>query len=146
MGSYPNHCSCVSFERIRTWYCKFIHSTIAVLHSTKLNDRPDGRVVTGSSLSGKSEVQILGQSNQTQCWERLVTAAIFLRKEQSCLGARTRRWALQTRYALQRNTMSLIERKIWFWFDEVKWQLKSHAQKNIKVLGKNSTTKHTPNY
>ena len=45
--------------------------------------------------SGRSEVQISGQSNRTQCCQRLATAATFLRKELRCLDAMTRRWALQ---------------------------------------------------
>ena len=59
---------------------------------------------------------------------RLATGATFLQKELCCSGAVTRRWASQTRYTC----FSVIQRvswTIWFWFDEVKWYLKSQAQK-----------------
>ena len=52
-----------------------------------------GQEITRSLLEQMSEVQILGRSNRTQCCQRLVTAAAFLRKELCCLGAMTRRWA-----------------------------------------------------
>ena len=48
--------------------------------------------------SGRSEVQISGRSNRTQCCQRLATAAIFLQKKLCCLVAMTRRWAPQTRH------------------------------------------------
>ena len=60
--------------------------------------------------SGRSEVQISGRSNRTQCCQRLATAATFLRKELCCPGATTRRWAPQTRYTLRRTTASINER------------------------------------
>ena len=51
-----------------------------------------------------SEVQILGPLNWTQCCQRLVTAATFLRNELDCPDAITRRLAPPTQYALRRNT------------------------------------------
>ena len=62
----------------------------------------------------RSEVQISGRSNQTQCCQRLATAATFLRKELCCPGAMTRRWAPPTRYTLRRNAASIMKDLIWF--------------------------------
>ena len=61
--------------------------------------------------SGRSEVQTLGQSNRTQCCQRLTTAATFLQKMLCCPGAM--RWAAQTRYTLWRNTASIMKDLIW---------------------------------
>ena len=59
--------------------------------------------------SGRSEVQISGRSNRTQCCLRLATVATFLRMELCCPGAMTRRWAPPTRYTFRRNTASIMK-------------------------------------
>ena len=41
---------------------------------------------------GRSEVQISGRSNWSQCCQRLATAATFLGKELCCPGSMIRRW------------------------------------------------------
>ena len=63
-----------------------------------------GRAVTRSSLEQEVKSRV-GQI--TRCCQRLATLATFLRKEQCCLGAMTRRWAPQTHYMLQCNTTSI---------------------------------------
>ena len=75
---------------------------------------PVGRAVTRSLWSGRSEVQVLGQSNRTQCCKRLAIAATFHQKELCGLGAAKRRWAPPTRYTLRRITASVMKDFIWF--------------------------------
>ena len=65
-----------------------------------------------SSLGGRSEVQISGQSNRTQCCQRFATAATILQKKLCYPGAMTRRWAQQTRYTLWRVTASIMKDSI----------------------------------
>ena len=71
------------------------------------HNRPVGRAKT--LCSGRSEVETSDQSNQTQCFQRLATAATFLRKELCCPGAMTQRWAPQTRYTFRHNTASIMK-------------------------------------
>ena len=74
-----------------------------------LSDRPVDRAVTRSSL----EREVKSRAYRIrQCRQRLATAATFLQKEQSCLGAMTRRWAPQAHYMLQRNTTSIKKKLI----------------------------------
>ena len=55
--------------------------------------RPVGQVVTRSTLDRKiREVQIPGRLNRILCCQRLATTATFLRKEEYCPDAMTRRW------------------------------------------------------
>ena len=61
--------------------------------------------------SRRSEDQILGRSNRTQSYQRLATAATFLRVEACCPGAMTQRWAPLTRYTLRSNTASLMKER-----------------------------------
>ena len=51
---------------------------------------------------------------QFKYYQRLATAATFLRKELCCPGAMTRRWAPPTRYTLRRYAASIIKDLIWF--------------------------------
>ena len=64
-------------------------------------------MVTRSSL--EREVKSRASQIRQRC-QRLATAATFLRKQQCCLGAMTRRWAPQTRYLLQCNTTNIKEK------------------------------------
>ena len=80
----------------------------------KYVNRPVGWAVTRSSLEWRSEVQISGLSNRTECCQQLATAATFLRKELCCTGAMTRRWGSQPRYTFRRNTTSIMKDMIWF--------------------------------
>ena len=94
------------------------------LASLILLNRPVGRAVTRCLWSGRSEVQISGRSNRARCYQRLATAATFLRKELCCPGAMTRRWAAQTPHTLWRNTASIMKDFIWlilFLNFEKKW-------------------------
>ena len=71
----------------------------------KLNNRPVGQVVTLSSLKRKVKSWA---SQIRQCCQRLATAATFLQKEQSSLGAMTRKWApANSLHAFQCNTASI---------------------------------------
>ena len=75
---------------------------------------PVGQAVTRLSLVQEVEVPISGRSNQTQCCWRFASAAKFLWNELCCPGTMTRSWAPQTRYALRRNTASVMKDLIWF--------------------------------
>ena len=77
--------------------------------SANYSDRPIGRAVTRSLWSGRSEVQISGRLNPTQCCQWLATAATFSSKGTVLSGRKMRRWAPQTCYTLQRNTASIMK-------------------------------------
>ena len=141
MGSSPNHCYCLSFKRISNWHCKFIFTAIGSSLETKSNNRPVGRVVTRSSL--EREVQSRASQIRQYC-QRLATARHFFERSSVAWAQWQGDGPPQTCYMLQRNRTSIKKNR--FWFDKVKWQLKSQAQKNNKVRGENSTTKHTQNY
>ena len=70
---------------------------------------PVSQAVMCSSLERKISGTNLDQSNRTRCCQRLATAEIMLRREMCCPGAMTRKLAPQIRYALRRNTASIIE-------------------------------------
>ena len=82
-----------------------------------MKHRPVSRAVTRSSAgSGKSEIQagslkFKSRLNGTQCFQRLATTAIFLRKELGWPGAMPRRWASLTRDTLWYNTARTVQRK-----------------------------------
>ena len=59
--------------------------------------------------SGRSEIQIWGRSNRTQCCQRLATVATFLQMKLCCPDTMTRKWAPPTRYTLRRNAASMMK-------------------------------------
>ena len=59
--------------------------------------------------SGRSESQILGQSNRTQCCQRITTLPHFFKM--SCV-ARAQWRAIQTRNTFWRNTASIMKNLI----------------------------------
>ena len=93
--------------------------------------------------SGRSEVQISGQSNQIQCCNGSPSVRHFFKK--SCVAQAQWRGDGPRKLVRCFGVIQRVSWTVWFWFDELKWQLKLHAQKNVKVLGENSTTKHTQN-
>ena len=98
---------------------------------------------SGSAFVSGARGQISGMSNQTvlptarYCCNISSKGAELLGRNAAEMGSRK----LITCFSV----IQRVQRKTWFWFDKVKWQLKSQAQKNIRVLGENSTTKHTQN-
>ena len=86
--------------------------------------------------------QISGRSNCTQCCQRLVIAATFLRKDMYSPGAMTRGRVPPTRYALQRNTVSIMK---FFFFRAVEEAKKLCIVTNsyiVKVYGITSWRNH----
>ena len=65
---------------------------IFILSSLSIPDRPVGGAVTLSFLSRRSEVQISGRSNRTQCCQWIATAVPFFPKRAVFpVGAMTRK-------------------------------------------------------
>ena len=76
---------------------------------SSISVREIDQAVSVRLLSGRSELPISGRSNQTQCCERLATAATLLRKELRCLKAQWRRDGPGNSLHASRNTASMIK-------------------------------------
>ena len=96
--------------------------------------RPVDRAVMRCLWSERSEIQISGPSNRKKGFQRFATAAIFLRNELCCLGALTRRRALQTRYTLRHITASIMKDWIQYLFSKITRPCLRACQKWLKHL------------
>ena len=65
------------------------------------------------------------------CCQRLATAATFLRKELRCSGTMMRRWALQTRHTLLRNTAIITKDLIKYYALVIILQAKSFLMSQV---------------
>ena len=77
----------------------------------------------------------LGPAKSTQCCHRLATAATFLRKELSCSGSITRRWAPQIRYMLWRSTASIMKDVICLLYFLENWVKINNVKGNVGLSG-----------
>ena len=120
---------CVKYwtRTVRVYYCLF-QSILCWNFGTLLSWSPKSNNFLWTSQlderwrfrfwSGKSEIQILSQTNWTKCCKRLATVATFLQKKLCYPGAMTRRWTPQTRYTLRRNTASIMKDLIVSWINK----------------------------